>query len=198
MPLSVRNVACCYCSGDAAQSRAASGTPPSANPSSRSGRASNMRRRLRPSRPRTSGSASARRRRASSFPERTSRPRRRALADDLFRGLPSSTGRRRLSRMEFRPVRAMGGLRFQRLPEGMTEAEVATPPYIRMEDNFTWWALGATIAFDGRYELGARPLRRAGGEGRHQILLGARASAAKSPISTTPVASPRSSLSSAP
>jgi hypothetical protein len=32
--------------------------------------------------------------------------------------------------------------------EGMVPAEVAAPPYIRMEDNFTWWALGATIGVD--------------------------------------------------
>jgi hypothetical protein len=30
--------------------------------------------------------------------------------------------------------------------EGMSNAEVGAPPYIRMEDNFTWWTLGATIA----------------------------------------------------
>jgi hypothetical protein len=29
---------------------------------------------------------------------------------------------------------------------GMAEAEVGAPPYIRMEDNLTWWTLGATIA----------------------------------------------------
>jgi hypothetical protein len=29
----------------------------------------------------------------------------------------------------------------------MAPAEVAEP-YVRMEDNFTWWALGATIAVD--------------------------------------------------
>ena len=32
--------------------------------------------------------------------------------------------------------------------EGSTEAEVPQPPYIRMEDNLTWFALGATIAVD--------------------------------------------------
>lgn len=31
--------------------------------------------------------------------------------------------------------------------EGKSDAEVA-PPYIRVEDNLTWWALGATIAVD--------------------------------------------------
>ena len=38
---------------------------------------------------------------------------------------------------------------------GMTEAEAADP-YIRMEDNFTWWALGASIAVpaDENWELG--------------------------------------------
>ena len=30
----------------------------------------------------------------------------------------------------------------------MTRAEVGAPPYIRMEDNFTWWTVGATIAVD--------------------------------------------------
>ena len=32
--------------------------------------------------------------------------------------------------------------------EGMAPADVAKPPYVRMEDNFTWWALGATIAVE--------------------------------------------------
>ena len=30
----------------------------------------------------------------------------------------------------------------------MAELEVGAPPYIRMEDNLTWWALGATIALE--------------------------------------------------
>ncbi|HET7815975.1 MAG TPA: DOMON-like domain-containing protein [Sphingomicrobium sp.] len=39
---------------------------------------------------------------------------------------------------------------------GMAEAEVGSPPYIRMEDNLTWWAVGATIAIDAatRWQLG--------------------------------------------
>jgi hypothetical protein len=32
--------------------------------------------------------------------------------------------------------------------EGMANAEVGSPPYIRMEDNLTWWTLGATIAVE--------------------------------------------------
>ena len=29
--------------------------------------------------------------------------------------------------------------------EGMARADIGAPPYIRMEDNFTWWTVGATI-----------------------------------------------------
>ncbi|MGI8704787.1 MAG: DOMON-like domain-containing protein [Sphingomicrobium sp.] len=38
----------------------------------------------------------------------------------------------------------------------MKDAEVRSPPYIRLEDNFTWWALGATIAVkaDENWEFG--------------------------------------------
>ena len=38
----------------------------------------------------------------------------------------------------------------------MSSAEVAAPPYIRVEDNLTWWALGVTIAVesDASWELG--------------------------------------------
>jgi len=40
--------------------------------------------------------------------------------------------------------------------EGMAEAEIGAPPYIRLEDNLTWWTLGATIAVEaGRaWQLG--------------------------------------------
>jgi hypothetical protein len=40
--------------------------------------------------------------------------------------------------------------------ENMTPADTDNEPYIRMEDNFTWWALGATIAIpaDTNWELG--------------------------------------------
>ncbi|HEX5237247.1 MAG TPA: DOMON-like domain-containing protein [Sphingomicrobium sp.] len=32
--------------------------------------------------------------------------------------------------------------------EDMRPADVGSPPYIRMEDNFTWWTVGATIAVE--------------------------------------------------
>jgi hypothetical protein len=40
--------------------------------------------------------------------------------------------------------------------EGSANAAVTAPPYIRLEDNFTWWALGATIApdADAEWQLG--------------------------------------------
>jgi len=40
--------------------------------------------------------------------------------------------------------------------DGMTKAEVENGPYIRMEDNFTWWSVGAAIAMDAEisWQLG--------------------------------------------
>lgn len=40
--------------------------------------------------------------------------------------------------------------------EGMANAPLANPPYVRLEDNFTWWTLGATIALEAgrRWRLG--------------------------------------------
>lgn len=39
--------------------------------------------------------------------------------------------------------------------EGMARAEVANPPYVRVEDNLTWWGLGATLSIpaDPRFRL---------------------------------------------
>ena len=37
---------------------------------------------------------------------------------------------------------------FSAYREGMNGAKVGAPPYIRMEDNFTWWTVGATIAVE--------------------------------------------------
>ncbi len=40
--------------------------------------------------------------------------------------------------------------------DGMEAPDVGAGPYIRMEDNFTWWTLGATVAVeaDRRWRLG--------------------------------------------
>ena len=32
--------------------------------------------------------------------------------------------------------------------DGMSALDVPAPPYVRLEDNLTWWTLGATIAVD--------------------------------------------------
>ena len=40
--------------------------------------------------------------------------------------------------------------------DGRAEAELANPPYVRSEDNLTWWSLGATFALEAgrRWALG--------------------------------------------
>ena len=47
----------------------------------------------------------------------------------------------------FAPSGQWAAYDFSAYREGRSDADV-TPPYIRMEDNFTWWTLGATIAVD--------------------------------------------------
>ncbi|GLR48584.1 DOMON-like domain-containing protein [Sphingomonas astaxanthinifaciens] len=39
--------------------------------------------------------------------------------------------------------------------EGMAPAEIVNPPYVRVEDNLTWWGLGATLSIpaDRRFRL---------------------------------------------
>jgi hypothetical protein len=44
----------------------------------------------------------------------------------------------------FSPSSAWAAYDFERHREGRTDADVA-PPYVRIEDNLTWWAFGATI-----------------------------------------------------
>ena len=46
----------------------------------------------------------------------------------------------------FAPAGNWAAYDFSKRREGQTRAEVGSPPYIRMEDNFTWWTVGATIA----------------------------------------------------
>jgi hypothetical protein len=47
----------------------------------------------------------------------------------------------------FAPSGEWAAYDFTAYRDGRSDAEVA-PPYIRVEDNMTWWALGATIAVD--------------------------------------------------
>jgi hypothetical protein len=48
----------------------------------------------------------------------------------------------------FAPSGSWAAYDFSSHREGMSNAEVESPPYIRTEDNFTWWTVGATIAVD--------------------------------------------------
>lgn len=46
----------------------------------------------------------------------------------------------------FAPTGNWAAYDFTGYREGQSRAEVGSPPYVRMEDNFTWWTVGATIA----------------------------------------------------
>lgn len=56
----------------------------------------------------------------------------------------------------FSPSTRWAAYDFSGYRKDMAPAEIDQPPYIRSEDNFTWWALGATIAppADTNWELG--------------------------------------------
>ena len=65
-------------------------------------------------------------------------------------------GQRSYREWNFAPSGQWASYQFSDYREDMAEAEVSQPPYIRVEDNFTWWALGASIAVpaDSNWELG--------------------------------------------
>ena len=65
-------------------------------------------------------------------------------------------GERSYREWNFAPSGQWASYQFSDYREDMAEAEVSQPPYIRVEDNFTWWALGASIAVpaDSNWELG--------------------------------------------
>ena len=52
----------------------------------------------------------------------------------------------------FAPSGQWAAYDFTAYRDGMTDAAVGSAPYIRMEDNLTWWTLGATIAVDSAAE----------------------------------------------
>lgn len=56
----------------------------------------------------------------------------------------------------FAPTGNWAAYDFSAYREGGDRADVGSPPYIRMEDNFTWWTVGATIAVpaDVEWRLG--------------------------------------------
>jgi hypothetical protein len=65
-------------------------------------------------------------------------------------------GRDGYTEWNFAPSGHWACYEFSTYRQGMVEAEVDKPPYIRTEDNLTWWTAGATItlAADVNWELG--------------------------------------------
>lgn len=55
-------------------------------------------------------------------------------------------GERDYSEWNFAPSGDWAAYAFTDTREGMAEADIVAPPYVRFEDNFTWWTVGATIA----------------------------------------------------
>jgi hypothetical protein len=84
-----------------------------------------------------------------------------ARVDDLwkttcFEAFLRETGKKRYREWNFAPSGEWAAYDFSGHRKGMKNADVAQPPYIRTEDNFTWWGLGATIAVpaDMDWDLG--------------------------------------------
>jgi hypothetical protein len=73
-----------------------------------------------------------------------------------FEAFFRASGEDRYREWNFAPSGNWAAYDFSRYREDMTRAEVGSPPYIRMEDNFTWWTVGATIAVDAetQWQLG--------------------------------------------
>lgn len=73
-------------------------------------------------------------------------------AEDLwqttcFEAFLRASGEQPYREWNFSPSGDWAAYEFKSHREGRTDAEVAEP-YIRVEDNLTWWALAATIAVD--------------------------------------------------
>lgn len=69
-----------------------------------------------------------------------------------FEAFFAPEGKEEYREWNFAPHGNWAAYDFARHREGMEKAEVASPPYIRMEDNFTWWTVGATIAVQAGVE----------------------------------------------
>jgi hypothetical protein len=82
-------------------------------------------------------------------------------ADELWKTTCFETflreaGGKRYREWNFAPSGQWAVYDFSSRRKGMKNAEIASPPYVRMEDNLTWWALGATIAVETgkKWEMG--------------------------------------------
>lgn len=78
-------------------------------------------------------------------------------ADELwkttcFEAFLQAAGEDSYREWNFAPTGNWAAYQFSGYREDMEKAQVDHPPYIRMEDNFTWWAVGATIAVEASKE----------------------------------------------
>src|SRR4051812_18020231 len=64
-----------------------------------------------------------------------------------FEAFLRTPGEKSYREWNFAPSAEWAAYDFTSHREGRSDADVA-PPYIRVEDNLTWWGLGATIAVD--------------------------------------------------
>lgn len=83
-----------------------------------------------------------------SVPEPAAKPARR---DELWRTtcfecFLKEEGQIAYQEWNFAPSGDWAAYDFHSEREGMAPAEVADPPYLRVEDNLTWWGLGATLS----------------------------------------------------
>jgi hypothetical protein len=74
-------------------------------------------------------------------------------AEDLwqttcFEAFLRREGNKSYREWNFAPSGQWAAYEFKGHRKGRSNADISSPPYIRMEDNFTWWALGATFAVD--------------------------------------------------
>ena len=58
------------------------------------------------------------------------------------------TGTKAYREWNFAPSGRWAVYDFQTYREGMSKPDVEAPPYVRVEDNLTWWTLGATSAVE--------------------------------------------------
>ena len=82
-------------------------------------------------------------------------------ADDLwettcFEAFLREQGGKAYREWNFAPSGQWAAYDFKSHRDGKANSKIDSEPYIRTEDNFTWWALGATFAVDAeqKWELG--------------------------------------------
>lgn len=65
-----------------------------------------------------------------------------------FEAFVQEVGEQAYREYNFAPSGDWAAYDFSAPREGMREAALANPPYVRLEDNLTWWTLGATFAIE--------------------------------------------------